>query len=190
MSSTIFLASSSCARPLAKSLAAELTSDRVAFLPWWEAFTPGRTLITELDSLKSRVQGALLLITPYATANVKGRDVSIPNLNVLFEFGFMYGHFARERVSIVKYGNVYLPSDLDGYIHISGSKTFSPRRRNSISKRTLTEFSRWLDAAKFPIPPRSATDPTHSPAVAEAVARMRAQRAPLLPQAASEKDNE
>ena len=45
----LFLGSSSAARSQAKAFASAFSDDAVEFLPWWEAFTPGRTLLSELD---------------------------------------------------------------------------------------------------------------------------------------------
>jgi len=149
---TLFLASSTAARAQAKALMSSLSTEYVKFLPWWEAFTPGRTLLAELDALRTRVQGALLLISPESTSVVRGKQVTVPNLNVLFEFGFYYGAFPKERVAIVKYGEFYLPSDLGGYIHISGSASFRRGGALRVAKRTKTEFGRWVESPGFSSP--------------------------------------
>ena len=87
-STTLFLGSSSAAKSQAKALAAALTTAHVEFLPWWDAFTPGRTLLEELDAIRARVHGAVLLFSPEAESTVRGNVVHTPNLNVLFEFGY------------------------------------------------------------------------------------------------------
>jgi predicted nucleotide-binding protein len=179
MTAMLFLASSTAAKPIAKALMAHLSNDRVSFLPWWEAFTPGRTLLDELDSIRKRADGAVLVLTPESEAVVRGRQVHIPNLNVLFEFGFMYGCFQRSRVAVVKYGDLYLPSDLDGYIHIAGSRSFHNKGRPAISQRTAKEFGRWLDSAGFPSA-QSAQKSDVSPAIEEVLSRMRPMRAEFL----------
>lgn len=68
----------------------------------------------------------------------------IPNLNVMFEFGYFYGQFGKEKVAILKYGDFYLPSDLGGYIHIFGSKGFKRGAVTAVGKRTSNEFTRWV----------------------------------------------
>ena len=143
---TLFLASASAAKPQAKALAAALSSDTVRFLPWWEAFPAGRTLLSELEAIRSKVHGALLVVTPDTSSVYRARPVEIPNLNVLFEFGYFYGAFPKERVAIVKYGEYHLPNNLDGYIHIFGSKSFNRNRALPVSRRTHSEFARWLPA--------------------------------------------
>jgi predicted nucleotide-binding protein len=75
--------------------------------------------------------------------------VKLPNQNVLFEFGFFYGRFKRKRVAAIKYGSVHLPSDLGGYVHISGRRSFSENQAKSVSKKTKKDFERWLVAGEF-----------------------------------------
>jgi len=163
---TLFLASSSAARAQAKAFAAAVSTESIKFLPWWEAFTPGRTLLAELESLRSRVHGAVLIFSPESSATIRGKTVEIPNLNVLFEFGFHFGAFPRERVAIVKYGEFYLPSDLAGYIHIAGSSSFRRGSAAKVGKRTKEEFVRWIESPEFhsppphPVPSLSSAPPT------------------------------
>jgi hypothetical protein len=71
----LFLGSSSAAKSHAKALMATLRDEAVQFLPWWEAFVPGRTLLEELDSIRDRVQGAVLVLSPEVDSNVRGRTV-------------------------------------------------------------------------------------------------------------------
>ena len=144
----LFVGSSTAAKSQAKAVLAALRGADVDFLPWWEAFTPGRTLLEELDGLRSKVQGALLLFSPEVDSIIRGKTVQAPNLNVLFEFGYFYGHFAKDRVAMLKYGDFYMPSDLGGYIHLFGSKSFRRSAAIKVAKRTRTDFDRWL--AGFP----------------------------------------
>lgn len=141
---TIFLGSSTAAKSQAKAVAKAFASPTVEFLCWWEAFTPGRTLLEELDTIREKVDGALLLFSPEAEATVRGNSVSTPNLNVLFEFGYFYGHFGKQKVAMLKYGDFYLPSDFGGYIHINGSKFFQRSAVVQVGKRTTTEFGNWV----------------------------------------------
>ena len=121
---TIFIGSSTAAKSQAKAVVQEFSGPTLAFLPWWEAFSPGNTLLSELDSIRDRVDGALLLFSPESTSTIRGSTHALPNLNVLFEFGYFYGHFPKNKVAMLKYGEFYLPSDFGGYIHIAGSKFF------------------------------------------------------------------
>jgi predicted nucleotide-binding protein len=141
---TIFIGSSSASKSQAKAVVKAFSSPTVKFLPWWDAFTAGRTLLEDLDAIRGQVDGALLLFSPEAEATVRGNTVFTPNLNVLFEFGYFYGHFGKQKVAMLKYGEFYLPSDLGGYIHINGSKFFQRSASVAVGKRTTSEFARWV----------------------------------------------
>jgi predicted nucleotide-binding protein len=143
----IFIASSSAAKRQAKMFMEGCEHQNIKFIPWWDEFQPGRTLLDELTRIKSEVHAALLIMTPEGVStSPKGKEVIIPNLNVLFEFGFFYSAFGHPNVAVVKYGNVSLPSDLGGYIHINGSEFFKHNAGVAVGKRTKSEFYRWLDA--------------------------------------------
>lgn len=141
---TIFIGSSAAAKSQAKAVIRAFSSATVEFLPWWEAFTAGRTLLEDLDAVRGKVQGALLIFSPEAKSKVRGNPVMTPNLNVLFEFGYFYGHLGKQRVAMLKYGEFYLPSDLGGYIHINGSRFFKRSAAVKVGKRTTGEFNRWV----------------------------------------------
>ncbi|MEO8276905.1 MAG: TIR domain-containing protein [Thermoanaerobaculia bacterium] len=140
----IFIGSSSAAKSQARAIVKTFTSPTLTFVPWWEAFTAGRTLLEDLDRIRQRVDGALLLFSPESTSQIRRKKYSVPNLNVLFEFAYFYGHFGRQKVAMLKYGEFYLPSDLGGYVHIFGSKFFKRGAFVKVGKRTTTEFGRWI----------------------------------------------
>ncbi len=140
----VFLGSSTAAKSQAKAIVKAFTSATLEFFPWWEHFTAGRTLLEELDAVRGNVEGALLLFSPESITTIRKKEYNVPNLNVLFEFGYFYGHFGKKRVAMLKYGDFYLPSDLGGYIHIFGSKFFKRGAVAQVGKRTTSEFGRWV----------------------------------------------
>ena len=142
----IFVASSAAAKTQAKKFIEGCSAGGVLFVPWWDNFTPGRTLLEGLDALRTEVDGAVLLLSQESNSEIRNRVQPIPNLNVLFEFGFFYGHFQKERVAIIRYGEVYLPSDLLGYVHIQGSKHFKRSGGVPVGKKTKNNFERWLNS--------------------------------------------
>ena len=144
----IFIGSSAGAKSQAKAFAKANTKWGVKFKPWWDAFEPGRVLIDELKVIRKEVDAALLFVTPDVKAKIRGRYQHIPNLNVLLEFGYFYAAFGKKRVAIIKYGNVHMPSDLGGYIHIAGSTHFTTNGVVAPGKRTKDEFDRWVKAMK------------------------------------------
>ena len=142
----IFIGSSSAAKSQAKEFVKTFTNNVVSFVPWWDAFTAGRSLLDGLDDVRKKVQGAVLLFSPEMETTVRKKEQDIPNLNVLFELGYFYSYFSKERVAMIKYGDFYLSSDLDGYLWIFGSKCFRRARKQVIGKRTKSEFKRWIIA--------------------------------------------
>jgi predicted nucleotide-binding protein len=140
----IFIGSSGAAKSQAKAIVKAFTSATVTFVPWWDEFTPGRTLLGELDKIRGKVNGALLLFSPEAPAVMRGKSIAIPNLNVLFEFGYFYSHFGPQKVAMVKYADFFLPSDLSGYIHIPGSQFFKPNAVAQVGKKTKVAFDKWI----------------------------------------------
>ncbi len=143
----LFVASSSAAKSQAKEFIRGCAKENIQYIPWWDRFTAGRTLLEELDLISKEVHGAIIILTPEAVStNAKGNEIVIPNLNVLFEFGYFYSKFGKTNVLVVKYGKVNLPSDLGGYIHAFGSDFFKHNAKAAISKRTLKDFNKWYDS--------------------------------------------
>jgi predicted nucleotide-binding protein len=140
----LFIGSSSAAKSQAKKLVQQLSSATVEFVPWWDSITPGQLLLDELDRIKSSVDGAVMVFTPESDAVIRGDTKSIPNLNVLFEFGYFLGAFERRKIAVVKYGDFYLPSDFGGYQWIHGSKGFRRGAVQAASNRTRNAFDRWI----------------------------------------------
>lgn len=144
----IFIASSTAAKPQAKAFIKGCSREGVKFFPWWDEITAGRTLLGELTRIGRKVQRAIVILTPESATQIRSHKQPIPNLNVLFEFGFFYSALGPDHVAVVRYGQVYLPSDLDGYIHINGSAHFSRGSAVKVGKQTKTEFERWLNNYK------------------------------------------
>jgi len=141
---TIFIGSSSAARSQARAVIRKFASPTLKFLPWWDAFTAGRTPPEDPDHLRARVDGALLLFSPESSTRIRNKKYDLPNLNVLFEFAYFYGYFGRQKVAMLKYGEFYLPSDLGGYIHIAGSRSFRRGATVQVGKRASRELERWV----------------------------------------------
>lgn len=140
----LFVASSKAAKTQAKEFIRDCPFDNLIYMPWWDHITAGPTLLDELDRISGNVDGAVIILTPEAVSTTpKGVEIVIPNLNVLFEFGYFYARFGKQKVVVVKYGTVNLPSDLGGYVHVFGSDYFRPNGKNPVSKRTHREYERW-----------------------------------------------
>jgi predicted nucleotide-binding protein len=85
-----------------------------------------------------------LVFSPESTTRIRKKAHNVPNLHVLFEFGYFYGHFGKKMVAMLKYGDFYLRSDLGGYVHIFGSKFFKRGAAVKVGRRTTSEFNRWI----------------------------------------------
>lgn len=140
----VFIGSSSAAKSQAKAIVRKFETGTLEFVPWWDAFTPSRTLLEDLDSIRGTVDAAVLVFSPESEGTVRGNRVQLPNLNVLFEFGYFLGHFGRPAVAMIKYGDFYLPSDFGGYIHIPGSSYFKRGAVVQVGNRTVDGFDRWI----------------------------------------------
>lgn len=143
----IFIGSSKAAKRQATIIANHFESGTVEFVRWWEAFTPGRPLLTDLDAICNQVDAAVLVMSPESQSTIRGNDVWIPNLNVMFEFGYFYGKLGPAKTALIPYGEFYLPSDLHGYTHITGSKFFRSGHGVQVGKRTEDSFNKWIAAA-------------------------------------------
>lgn len=140
----VFVGSSGAARNQAKLLIKDLQGASITFHPWWDAFTPTRTLLEDLEAIAKKVDAAILLFSPDFPGTVRGNSVALPNQNVMFEFGFFAGVLGRSNVAMIRYGDFYLPSDLGGYIHITGSSYFKPSSAVPASNKTKQDFQRWV----------------------------------------------
>jgi len=142
----LFIGSSAAAKSQAKAIVEKFQGLTVEFIPWWDAFTAGDTLLGALDTIARSVDGALMVFSPESESVIRGNKVDVPNLNVLAEFTYFYGKFGKKHVAMIKYGDFYLPSDFGGYIHIFGSTYFKRSKVTQVGKRTETEFGRWIGA--------------------------------------------
>jgi len=167
----IFVVSSTAAKRHAQAFIKGCSHLEVSFLTWWDQFIAGKTLLEDLTRIRKEIDRAILILSPDSRATLDRGDQPIPNLNVLFEFGFFYGALGPDKVAVVRYGQIYLPSNLGGYIHIVGSERFTPRRAVPVGKRTRSEFERWLK------PPQSSNGLTVEQVLARVTSRKRAQTA-------------
>ena len=142
---TVFVGSSSEAKPQAKVLIRDLASPAIRFLPWWDTFTPGHLLLNDLADVRDKASAALLLFTPDIPAKLRRSKAMLPNQNVLFELGYFFSAFDASQIALVRYGATHIPKDLDGYTHIPGSRFFKPGASVVAGKKTRTSFSRWID---------------------------------------------
>ncbi len=140
---TLFIGSSSAGKAQAKALVKALRSELVSFLPWWEVFKPGSHLMDNLDSIKNRLDGAVLVFSPEEAEKIEKAHLAMPSMNILFEFCYLYGHLGKGKVAMIKYGDYYIPPDFGGYIWIAGSPEFTSGHMVEVGADTKAEFLAW-----------------------------------------------
>jgi hypothetical protein len=78
----------------------------------------GETLIRKFEEFADDCGYAFALFTPDDFVKKDGKSYFQARPNVLFELGWFYGHFGRDRICIVKKAKTELPSDLGGILSI------------------------------------------------------------------------
>lgn len=78
----------------------------------------GETLIQKFEEFANDCCYAFALLTPDDFVGEEGPSYFQPRPNVLFELGWFYGRFGRDRVCIVKKAETKMPSDLGGILSI------------------------------------------------------------------------
>ena len=78
----------------------------------------GEVLIRKFEQFADDCCYAFALITPDDFITKEGKSYFQARPNVLFELGWFYGHFGRDRVCIVKKAETEMPSDLAGILSI------------------------------------------------------------------------
>ena len=139
----IFIGSSLAGRPQAKALVKALRSKTVSFLPWWEVFKPGSIFLENMDLLRDKLDGALLVFSPEEAEKIEKSTMEMPSMEVLFEFCYLCGHLGKGRVAMVKYGEYFLPKDFGGYVWITGNKEFRRGRAVVVEENTKADFLAW-----------------------------------------------
>jgi predicted nucleotide-binding protein len=78
----------------------------------------GETIIKKFEDAAEDCCYAFALITPDDFIEKEGKSYFQARPNVLFELGWFYGRYGRDRVCIVKQGKTEMPSDLAGILTI------------------------------------------------------------------------
>ena len=113
---TIFIGSSSEAKPYAKKIAATLERLGCITMPWWEAhvFPAGEYTFDSILYAAHSVDAGLFLLAEDDTTHSRGRAFATTRNNVLLEAGLFYGVLGRNGVGLCVDGMPEIPSDWDG----------------------------------------------------------------------------
>lgn len=115
----IFLGYCSLEMTLARELKNYLESKfNVSVLDWKSDFTPGRTILEEVEYAASVCSTGIFLFTE---DDEQGKDLKegiyVPRDNVVFEAGYFINAKGNNRVMIIRKGNTKMPADLGGKIY-------------------------------------------------------------------------
>lgn len=82
-----------------------------------QQFSDGQTLPEKFEALGSRVDGAIALATPDDVGGVGGDDANLgprARENVWIEVGWFWGRLGRNRLMLLRRGDLRIPTDLQG----------------------------------------------------------------------------
>src|SRR5580765_5256845 len=118
----IFVGSSSEAEQMAnKVLGEQIERAGMELVKWRGIFPPsGYPLEVFERSLPQDVIGAILVATPDIFGQRTDASFASPVANVMVEYGLLAARLGRSRVAICEFGEVTLPSDLEGLTTVRG----------------------------------------------------------------------
>jgi predicted nucleotide-binding protein len=159
----VFIASSNegkaFARVVADLIVSEGRREAATVLPWWsdDAFPSGDTIIDSLERCAIATTAALILATPDDKTIKRGHSQPQPRDNILLELGLFTARHGRHRCALAVVGNVSLPSDFDGVVHLKlrasqSLKAFRERNRGVI-RRWITSVAN--EVRRLPPPPET-----------------------------------
>jgi predicted nucleotide-binding protein with TIR-like domain len=111
----IFVGSSTEGLQKAQRICEQLaTFDDVVPVLWTDVFQPGLITFEALETMLIQCCAAVFVVTPDDRLDVRGSHVRAPRSNILLEFGLVAGRIGRHSVALCRFGDVELPSDLEG----------------------------------------------------------------------------
>lgn len=119
----------------------------------------GETVIKKFEQAAEDCCYAFALLTPDDFIEKDGKSYFQARPNVLFELGWFYGRFGRDRVCIVKQGKTEMPSDLAGILTINFQTNVSEGLLNierELSRVGITGAVRGKKAVRRGTPPKRA----------------------------------
>lgn len=141
---TLFIGSSSEGLPVARSLAAQLSSDAVVTV--WDkgVFGLGSTVIETLDDAIKEFDFAVLVFTPDDRVTSRHHTRPVARDNVLFECGLFMGAIGRKRTFIAfqRDNEPTLPSDLLGIIEADFTDAESMEPAASKIRSRISDFGK------------------------------------------------
>jgi Predicted nucleotide-binding protein containing TIR-like domain len=117
----VFLGYSSTSTGTARNLKRFLEHDlRVTVLDWLTDFSPGRSILQQIEEAASRCSaGIFLFTTDDKLLDETHADKAVPRDNVVFEAGYFIGVKGKDHVLIIRELGAKMPADLGGDIFAS-----------------------------------------------------------------------
>jgi hypothetical protein len=137
---SVFIGSSTEARPVAERVAQELTRADLRPLKWWEMFSVGDLTLDRLRSLSDSTDGAVLVWDSDDTTWHRGREVSSTRDNCILEYGMMVSKLGRQRTAVLVKEDVRTPTDISGITVV----TYNDGNRDQRIRQLVDELRRNL----------------------------------------------
>jgi len=116
----IFLGYSSTSTATAKKLKQFLKTIGANVLDWQTDFTPGRTILQEIEEASARCSAGIFLFTEDdKIGNGGSKNKAVPRDNVVFEAGYFIASKGKDHVLVVREAKAKMPADLGGDIYAS-----------------------------------------------------------------------
>lgn len=115
-------------------------------LLWTEYFKPGEITFLGIESIASRVAGAVFLATPDDDSVIREQRIKTPRGNVLFEYGYLSASLTRSRVALCHYTGAELPSDFAGVTYVSMGILEPTKPLNDKAREMLKSWATELPA--------------------------------------------
>jgi hypothetical protein len=113
---------------------------------WTEYFKPGEITFLGIESIASRVAGAVFLATPDDDSVIREQRIKTPRGNVLFEYGYLSASLTRSRVALCHYTGAELPSDFAGVTYVSMGILEPTKPLNDKAREMLKSWATELPA--------------------------------------------
>ena len=84
----------------------------------------GQTIIEKFEKFASEVSYAVVLMSPDDDAEVNGQIFKRARQNVIMELGYFIAKLGRSKVCILQKGDVEIPSDIAGILHVKYEKNW------------------------------------------------------------------
>lgn len=116
----VFLGYCSTSKGTAQNLKRFLQADLGATVLDWQEFTPGRSILQEIEEAAQRCSAGIFLITKDDKfADDASVDKHAPRDNVVFETGYFAAARGKDHVLVVREVGAKMPADLGGDIYAS-----------------------------------------------------------------------